>query len=854
MQQENLEVTIRARIEQVLGKDKLEQDLTESAQKISRIGEESSGKVTGLIGELPRLSEEDQRSFDKIQKAVTAQSKIIDEKAQELLSGYLEQEEIGMTKAQTKSWQRKFKGLGTQSTKDIDELIKFIGTEAQGVPEDKREYFEMLKASVKDMSDEISKSYDEMSRSIKNYHESVKGAGDEQEKFFRQLQRSGYLAIIGGLTNQAGNILLTEARISARERTAFDFTSPIAAYTEQKQLELFEETQERSMLFSTIGMLLFGGAAAAAGGGAIGAVVGGSFGANIGNRLAEILNTKKEAEVEEELKFLGQAYNTGLQMVEEYRPYDIEATKLGIRFGGNLRGSMGLGYTKEQELKYKEVFADSLRNWEEDKYEDQLRFARATGLNPEEVMRLNRYSRITGADYSLTNLDAVRQYSKEIFGESADSKRVIDILESIAKINMEMLKVSADAESREAAKFAALPALLFGVDNPYGRLGDLGEQTISQLTGLGVPKSEAHQALLYQAYSSEGSGFFGEGGVLARMRGGMFYKDNLQRILKTLRSYSGGSEEISEAMLYDILPTATPELIERLSGIISGRGSEIITGYNKDKSPIKTKITSIEEFIGWQEKVKEKLSGEGKSDDEITKTVQEYIAGGKKAMTDFESTQERISRIHGEIAESWKKSILYSQESLANIQERMLQSGQVQVSTINKVIGAFEKMTENVKRFGGYYSGEEITADYYKGAYDKLYGEAYRRISFDNNNLPEDKRLSPDVIKDMLLSKGKGTIDYIEHLATMISEHTVTRPGPDLFTEELTGREEVRYWKRELTKIANKVLAEKEEKLNKFQEGENLINNVSVKVYIDGIEQQPSKITTENSTITSHSE
>lgn len=708
--QHNLEIVIAARIEQLRGKEQLEQSLADSAQKISTIGQEASQSgVTGLFDAFSgrTITAEDQKSFDKMERALAAFGKTTDEKGQELLQNFLQEKEVGLTRSQEKSWQRKFNKLADEASSEYTQLYQdVLRPEIANLPETEQQ---RAMQSLEDMKKKVVDAY----RAI---GEQIRTTKDEQQTFFEQLQKAGYFTAAGIVVNQGLRTMIAGAQIEARERTAFDLSSPIGMYAEREQAELFKATTQRSIIAETLGTLL-GGVAGFYLGGGIGVAAGAAVGRGIGDQVAELFNIPQTAETQERIKLLQQTYQTASSMAEEFRPYDIEATRASGRFGRNLRGSMGIGYTPQQELQYKETYGESARRFEEEFYDAQLVFSRTNYLDPSDVMRLNRYSRFTGQNYGTRELMGGRDVAQSIFGEDADKKRVVDLLESIANINLEMLKVSANADTREAMKFGAIPEALFGINNPYGRLGDYGAQTIQQFASLGTVNSEAKEAFLYQAYMmGEEKPDINE--WLARERGGIFYKDNLTRALKFAQMYAGGDEKTAKTLLYSLMPGAMPSVVEKTAGLISGEGIDIVTDYQKNKegkyinergnvvarmedaAQIKRHIQGVEGLEQFQKEFEAKLKAEGKTDEQITEGFKQQMEKAASSASKFETVQEQVQQIHFKIAETWKDSVLNTQTKLAEIQETWLSSQKALSKTMDEVEKGFEYMRDKLKTLG----------------------------------------------------------------------------------------------------------------------------------------------------------
>ena len=961
--QQRIEAVISARFDQLLGKERIEQEIEESAKKISSIGSRAAQSVANdVISQVPleKVAPEDIKSFEKIQKAFEASGRIIDEKSATLIKEFDTQKDIGLTESQWKSYERKFKALGKESSEEMRgleqfireeygsgkkkqlldrayklwdsgertpeniERIKELTTRAKEVgerEEEGKEPFDMLaaipgkigygknfeehirkvkaydkvlkfeeegeeflsgfeskrkkgmtetqaekyddkfsafKERIEDFQTKILPKYDlseteqaKVEQSLKQLTENatksydlIKSSIEEtittQDSFFKQLQQAGYITMASGILNQAAKIATASVSIEAKERTAFDFSSPVAMYTEQQLYELYKQNTERSVTATSAGMLI-GGIAGGYLGGPAGALMGGSMMSSFGSQIADIFNIENKGKLDEEIKLLQQGFELSLRRVEEFRQYEIEATKLGKRFSDDLRGSSGLGYTLPQELSYKHNYGENARRFEENNYEEQLAFARETGLSPEEVFRLNRYTPITGQKYSGVNLESIKQYSKEIFGESADNKRVLDILEKIAELNVKALEFSANAESREILKLAAFPTALFGIDNPYGRLGDLGQKTINDMEPLAQPSSTAHEAFLFRAYSGANDGeLLGPNGWIARRDSGLFYSptgkledSNFKYILDQLSDESRGEKAIPELILDATIKKATPELRERLAKIAAGEPINIVTGYAKnsdgkyldesgevveteDKAKkIYRTITGKDELMAYMQDTGRRMFGDNLSEQQRQETIDALFGNAKKSASEYERTQERISRMDETIAKKWELSMLKIQEQLAEKQQKWLTSGETMIRVLDKVTEGFENLDERLRKYGIAPQNEKDTkSSYYKKAYNELYERAY---TFLNNSRGFDSsvEISDEQLKKKIESGGRGIEDYEKQLAKILAAPTSFLLGKE---KQNVDPERYEYWLDFLKKDADRILLQMEKELKTIRE------------------------------------
>jgi uncharacterized protein YcbK (DUF882 family) len=757
------------------------------------------------------------KAYDKVFK--------FEEEGEELLSDFERKRKKGMTEAQEERYADK---LTSYKEKIEDFQTKILPK--YDLPETEQAKVEQ---SLKQLTENATKSYG----LIKN---SIEETITTQDSFFKQLQQAGYITMASGVLNQVAKIATASASIEAKERTAFDMTSPVGMYTEQQQYELYKQNTERSITAASAGLLI-GGVVGGYLGGPGGALMGGSMISNFGSQIADIFNIEEKGKLDEKTKFLQQGFELALQRVEKFRSYEIEATKLEARFDSDLKGSSGLGYALPQELSYKRHYGENARRFEEDDYSEQLAFARETGLSPEEVFRLNRYTPITGQKYSGVNLESIKEYSKEIFGESADNKRVLDILEKIAELNVKALEYSANAESREISKMAAFPTALFGIDNPYGRLGDLGQKAINDMEPLAQPSSSAHEAFLFRAYNNANNGkLTGLNGWLARRDGGLFYSptgkiedSNFKYILDELSQESHGNKGVAEIMLAATLKKATPEFRDRLATIAAGEPLNIVTGYEKNaegkylneageivESEDKAKkiyrtITGKDELMAYMQDTGRRMFGENLTEKQREETLDALFGNARKSISEYERTQERISRMDESIAAKWEKHMLDIQEKLAEKQQKWLTSGETMRKVLDKVTEGFENLDERLRKFGVAPQNENDTKNsYYKKAYNELYERAYTFLN-NSRGLDSSAEISDEQVKKKLKSDGKSIEEYEKHLAKILAAPTSFLRGEE---KQNVDPERYEYWLDFLKKDADNILLKMKKELETIKE------------------------------------
>ena len=775
MNQENtIGITIQARIADLLGTSELEQKLSESAKKVANIGTDFNQNIGGILQQpefLSGLPEDAQKELEKIQRSMNAATKRMNERAQEQLNDYLEEEEIGgLTKAQVRKWQRKFTRVGGEENEYIEnQLDPYITKFGDQLKPDQKEYLTTLRSAVKDGAEDISKNYKEMGEAIKGYHTQVNDAETATTSFFETVRKGGYFAAGTLAANQVMTNLTVGAEIEAKRMTAFDFSSPMAMYQTQKELQLFTDTKSRTLEYQNIGMLAGG-----IGGGLIGSLIpglgtglgilgGAALGRHFGEQIAGLENIRETGMTQAELKYLNQANSAIGQDVERTSNYEIPATQLSARFGTNLRNDNldELGYTLEQRLAYKGNMGEALGKYNGDLFGQQLTFARAEGINPEDVFGLNRFTRFTGQNYDVAALQTGKQMTQKLFGEDADAKRIIDVLSAIKDLNMDMLRLNVNADSRQAMAFANLPEMLFG-NTPFGQTSVLGGKTMNILQGLGKPNSQAAEAFLYQAYGTNDLIDINE-----RMKGGIFSKDNLSRFMDySINQYSGGNYEKMYWTLNSQLENMNVPagFLSPLAHLFAGQNIQV-PEYAKDKEgkyyyedkeknkyykngndqfvDASGKVVKDENIIkelqqpttmvtitpeGFKKKIDE-WQTEHKTPEEITKLTGEMFGQAKKNVTDFEDTQTKMSRILIEIGESWKEKSLTWQLEMTQVQQRWVESAETQTKINNmmeKAFGSFEKYLNDQ---GIYTTKEQVNEAYNNKNYNAVFAETGYKVS-----------------------------------------------------------------------------------------------------------------------------
>lgn len=607
----------------------------------------------------------------EVQKFQERQKEILEELDIDASAGRL-------TAAQRKKYIKKFgrqrqelEGLQENLLSQMDEgYFDFLEPEKKQV----------LRTAIIEGTNEAIDQVDDLARQFETVADNIEKAQGNAKGLYDQLKELSVIGIMGMAGREAANFIRAGYEVEAKERTSFDLTSPMGMYSQQRQYELFKETRERSAEFSATGMLVGAGlglaATALTGGAAAPLILGGAFAGQYGmNTIADMMNIEASSKTEEELKFLQQSFSVLSESVGAAQTYDILRARTRARAGEDALGSLGLGYAPEQELQMRTSFTDSFGRFDERLYEQQTTFARAKGLDPEDLYRLNTTSRMTGMDVGILGLSEADRMAQITYGQDFGSQRIVDILNDIKGINEQMLKVNIDGDSRDALSLTRLPEMLFGVDSPYGRMGEMGGATIRMLEDLMRPKSLAHEAFLYTSLGTPNIMEFTE-----EMKGGIYSGDNLMKVMESIKDYAGDNEFITRAVLNEMLPSVPKGFIPEIAKVISGEGNLIrrnkIEGYDEEGNIIfardeNKKIITEEVFMtlkgvreeheAYREKINDLNLEKGKEIEVIEKTNLALLGFSEQAQGAISQSEAMITEIRSKqntIADVWRGFVL----------------------------------------------------------------------------------------------------------------------------------------------------------------------------------------------------
>ncbi len=657
----NLAFDIRARIlPQIEGINEFAQNLQNSTNPVIQqvnnvVG--SPGFQEGLTPQqrqlIPEWTKYNEGVFENFN---TAMKDLVDDMNVDLSTGKL-------SKGQLDKYTRKF------------ERMKLMGAEAgQDVVSDASDFFklnkehlDMIRATVQESRGELNDNIDFLKNKLHDIAAGFKKTGTQAQGFYDTLRKAGIFTVGMEGANSILSFIRTGAVIEARGMTAFDLSSPMGMFSEGARQETFASVQNRDRIYQIVGMAVGTALGFAFGGGPAGAAAGGAAGNYFGSEIANILGMTQTSETEGQLKYLNQMYGTFGNAVGPAANYDILRARLHARLGRGIGGSLGYGYSPEEEMQMRMGFADTLGHFDRGLYGTQTTFATALGLSPREIYQLNVSGRVTGADYGIRGLSKAQQFTQELYGKDVNPERIIDVLNAIKTINEKQLQLNENADARNGGVIAAIPELIFGNKSPYGRISDLGGVTINNLQDMMNPRSDAQLAFLFQAMGTNNISHFNE-----MMKGGTFSGDNFIKILDQIRRDTGGDKNIAYWELNSLMPNAPQGMIPEIRDIMTGgryitrnktdeRGNLVM---DKGKPVTESVWMTLDKFENELKAKTKAINDSNLTEEEKAKKLkesQEILLGWTKqahgAMSETSKMMSEIRSKQNEIADAWRKLV-----------------------------------------------------------------------------------------------------------------------------------------------------------------------------------------------------
>lgn len=600
-------------------------------------------------------------------------------------------------------------------------------------------------------------------KSFKDYNEEFEKLNNQftegtkvTSALIRQMQFTALSYVVSQVVPSTVNLEVyrektVDASIAGRQETSFDMLDPMSSYSELKMAEVYEHTSKRTLQaeqsanYWKIGATVAGAVALAAltyfvpviagytaptigtilTGAGIGASIGGLVGDYKGKEItteAEAENIKEQADAQAQIKFLNQVYSMAKTYVQAYRKYDIKVVQERARLGSkSAQHTMGdLGYSLMSEIDIETNLAEGIGKYDSGLYHDQVAFTRAEGLNVSELQGINKVGQMISQDIDLSELSYGNKLAKKLYGGESSGKKTADILDSIAETIKKMISHKANVNISEANNIALLPALIYGTDNPYGRIDQLGGKTLDSLNSMFSPSNIGEDLFLMEALQPKSYIEYAETKKEGILGGNI---SNLNKLLDHTKGKSGGSYYKFYQIINDLTKEKLPAgAIETLYEYSNGKGIKITRerysksgkGYKKDdngeyvgvrdnngKMTYEKRTEENESYIG----AKDSMSIGSQEDlrDQINKTAKDNTSANEKL-------QNTLDDMHISVGKSWERTISNMEIKQMNLFSKMSNSSMM----YNKICEAISKGTKDLM--------EWLTKQGYKGEYGDRFG------------------------------------------------------------------------------------------------------------------------------------
>jgi hypothetical protein len=626
------------------------------------------------------------------------------------------------SKAKAADYVKKIRGLQEQGASAIDDYLAEGRSSSILTDEQLAEQENLIKKTREAFIDD----FEQMGGALLDFNKGMEESGKKANDFFEGLRRSGGLAVAGLASDLVVQYAVGQQQIEAKYRTGFDFTSPMGMYSQTRQAEVFDETKNRELIFNTVGSVLGAVAGGALGsltgvGTGIGAVLGGTFGGRLGTGIASYFNVETESKNIEDLKVKNELLNMFTANVQASSAFDVGRARMrGRGIDENPYETMGLGFTPEQEIAMRMSQQQAFGEYDRDIYRQQTMYARAQGIDPNSLYQFGYSARITGADVGAAGLASADEFARRTIGPDVAPTRIIDILTETKNIQEKLLNLNIEAKAENADVVRAIPGLLFGNENPYGRIDLLGSTTLKNLEDLMRPRSGAQEAFLFQS--------LGEGNILnftERMKKGTFGDDNLEKILRGAQNMGGGSEFLTYFMLNEMMPNAPAGFNTKISSIVSGGGLNDL-------------LESISEL---------KEINKSGTDEEKAKAAKEFEEKYKIAADSVTASTERqaeaMAKMQNSLGDSWRDLAQRMQRDWTSEWLKVTSNTETRMKLekdLNEVLTvSIDKLKEKMNELGYDYTGEFAAEADSKKAFNAEV-RAASKVHYDNSPKPEDLR------------------------------------------------------------------------------------------------------------------
>jgi hypothetical protein len=639
--QQSLELKIRAQIEEITGKDRLKNELSDLSLNTGQGIRQDPLYQQMAQGLSPQQLAEAQRS---VQQPFSLLGKQKTEEAQDLLQSILddyssyENPSLRTRQSHTRRATRLISSVG----REFDDLSTRIEGELQGQnlsDEDKiirRAELEEAKKAYEDLTDRIIGSFEKYLNP-----NSPASASNPNNPNNPNSPNSGggigavLMTMLGGVG--LGNIVsksvqesivgyrekLVKAQIGATYETAFSYDA-MGSFTTGKQAQFSE--WERTKRYDTDKEVarLNTGTAWTAGLGGVGAgmIAGSLFSPGVGTAIgagagflisqfggkeaeqkkldAETEITKRQGQLQGELKMVNDLIAAMAPHVAAFRSWDTSSMRQRARQGG-ISVPNQIGYLqREQEIQEELAFGDAAGYYDPQEFRRSYSYARSQGLQGSQVYGTQRHRFMLGSsgDGNISELDFVKRVTESMYGNAVDPKKQLEVLESIRNIQLDMLKLNIKADTENARSIADIPRLLFGEGSTYGRINEMGGTSIDMLKQMTTPKGMAHEALLYQLLEAPDLIKFEEfkkGGILNNPEMGGKFFGNLGKMMN-----SGELSEYDQYFMLNNLAQVPQGMLPHFQKLLSEGQVDVTRGRFK-KVGTEYLLDDKGEYLGGQQ-------------------------------------------------------------------------------------------------------------------------------------------------------------------------------------------------------------------------------------------------------------
>jgi hypothetical protein len=718
-EENNLSVIIKARIDAIQGIDNIRNELNNLNNLTDNINE--TPQQLKQVRQSPVYNEMlqgvDPNSHSNFQQQLqTPASLLMKDIAENTLDfqAHIEQR-YGNGKLPESSWEarnKKARRFMNSAGEGMEEFIQNAQSEliSGNLSEEEKSVrkaeLEAIKSAFESLTEKMIQSFDKYFDKEKNVGKDPqldpdKSGGGSMDSILALAKVVMSVSAINPIVQQAVRTHLTNYReglvdeqIQARYKTAFSVNDMVSNYNQYRmagfgelsdresyRMDKVKNTGEETKNWATLAGTIIGGVVgsfvapgagtltgAAIGGSLTNMVVGSLVNSSVGEQEIDKSQrlTKIQGELESKLKFYTELLSAVAPKVQVHQQYEIAGMRGMARIGSP--GSYAkFGYmTLPAQVQEQLSFAESGSFYDDRVYNAQHNFAKAHGLDPSQVFGQNKNRWLLGSDTGARELLTAETYTKSVYGENVDAKKVLEVLDAIRRIQVDQLRYTVKADMNEALKLVNIPSALFGNANPYGRIDQYGGSTLEALGGILQPKSVATEAFVYQTLAAKFSDFnlqkyeeMKKGGI-NDPKNLPYFGALIQGTHETMGTMNGGKfQEFS--MIESLFPNKLAGLSTKIADLFGNSNTAEIDVTGKDGKVIKQKIT-FEEFGKAVEDGSVNLEGLAKSADKAEGTIEKFDKILQKAasrmVSGAEGIQTQLSNQAAAIGSIWEGMIV----------------------------------------------------------------------------------------------------------------------------------------------------------------------------------------------------